>query len=117
MFVDGREKSRLTEVNEKPVTKGGGSDIIKETRAMANGLRTSPIHILSDNEMTGILKDAETLKTPKGILKFNEESQTGFFDRDVVIHVRGDILPDLKSRNLRDNLSQRAVLAHEYYGH
>jgi hypothetical protein len=31
--------------------------------------------------------------------------------------VRGDILPDLQSNNLRDNLSSKAVLAHEYYGH
>jgi hypothetical protein len=29
----------------------------------------------------------------------------------------GDILPDPKGITARDRMSQRAVLAHEYYGH
>ena len=51
------------------------------------------------------------------ILLFNEGNQTGFCDRLNKITIRGDILPDLYSDNLRDRLSQKAVLAHEYYGH
>ena len=34
-----------------------------------------------------------------------------------MITIRGDVLPDLSSHQLRDRLSQKAVLAHEYYGH
>ena len=50
-------------------------------------------------------------------MRFNEGEKTGFDDWEKIITIRGDVLPDLNSTNLRDRLSQRAVLAHEYYGH
>lgn len=84
---------------------------------MANGLRTSPYHILTEEEIEGVKKDAESIGIPLNVLQFNVGNQTGFSDECEVIHIRGDILPDFTSNILRDNLSQRAVLAHEYYGH
>lgn len=87
------------------------------TRRMANGLRTSPYHILTDDEIQSIKFDARSLEIPEEVLRFNVGGQTGFSERDMVINIRGDILPDLSSKNLRDVLSQKAVLAHEYYGH
>lgn len=104
-------------LNDKSVEKSSGLSIIKETREMANGLRTSPMRILNADEIIAILKDAEEIGLPIDILKFNEGNQTGFSDRYQVIYIRGDILPDISSMNLRDNLSQKSVLAHEYYGH
>lgn len=104
-------------LNDKSVEKSSGLSIIKETREMANGLRTSPMRILNADEIISILKDAEEIGLPIDILKFNEGNQTGFSDRYQVIYIRGDILPDISSMNLRDNLSQKSVLAHEYYGH
>lgn len=99
-------------------SKGG---TIKErnisSRKMSNGLRTSPYHILTDEEIEKLKVDAEALEIPLDILRFNEGRQTGFSDRYKIIYVKGDVLPDRSSSNLRDMLSQKAVLAHEYYGH
>lgn len=86
-------------------------------RKMSNGLRTSPHHILKDDEISSIKADARSLSIPEQVLRFNEGERTGFSDELNVITVRGDVLPDLSSDNLRDRLSQKAVLAHEYYGH
>lgn len=96
---------------------GVGKDGIIKTRNMSNGIRTSPYHVLTDKEIEALKRDAESLRIPEGVLIFNKGSQTGFSDQHNVIYVRGDVLPDLNSNNLRDNLSQKAVLAHEYYGH
>ena len=86
-------------------------------RTMANGQRTSPHHILTKSEIDSVLADADSLGVPRSLLRFNAKSQTGFYEDDGVIYIRGDILPDLRSLALRDNLTQKAVLAHEYYGH
>lgn len=103
------------------VAKPGENDIIKSRniseRRMANGLRTSPYHILSDEEIKSVKKAAKELNIPENILRFNQGNQTGFSDRKEIINIRGDILPDKSSNNLRDILSSKAVLAHEYYGH
>lgn len=103
------------------VAKPGENDIIKSRniseRRMANGLRTSPYHILSDEEIKNVKKAAKELNIPENILRFNQGNQTGFSDGKEIINIRGDILPDKSSNNLRDILSSKAVLAHEYYGH
>lgn len=87
------------------------------SRNMANGQRRSPLYNLNNNEINSVLNDADALGVPKEILEFNAGAQTGFSDRYEKIYIRGDILPDLNSSNLRDKLSIKAVLAHEYYGH
>lgn len=84
---------------------------------MSNGMKTSSYHILTDYETESIRKDANELNILLEILRLNEGNQTGFLDWYKVINVRGDVLPDLASNNLRDNLPQKAVWAHEYYGH
>ena len=103
------------------VAKPGENDIIKSRniseRRMANGLRTSPYHILSEEEIKSVKKAAKELNIPENILRFNQGNQTGFSDGKEIINIRGDILPDKSSNNLRDILSSKAVLAHEYYGH
>lgn len=105
----------------KSVAKSNNSDIINTRnladRKMASGLRTSPSHILTDTEIKSIKNDAISIEMPEKILRFNEGNQTGFVDRTKSINVKGDILPDLTSKIPRDCMSQRAVLAHEYYGH
>lgn len=106
---------------KKTLENSGKSGIMSSRnisdRKMSNGLRTSPHHILTDDEIATIKADAKSLNIPEEVLRFNEGDQTGFSDRRNVITVRGDVLPDLNSENLRDRLSQKAVLAHEYYGH
>lgn len=86
-------------------------------RNMADGSRKSSYYILNEAEIENVKKDAKLLGIPEDALRFNEGNQTGFSDYHRVINIRGDVLPNMASDNLRDRLSQRAVLAHEYYGH
>lgn len=114
--------ARKEEWSKKFVAKFGNDDIIKtdrlfENRKMANGNRVSPQHILSKTEIDSITEDAKDIGIPTYILNFNIGSQTGYSDLSNVIHIRGDVLPDVSSVVNRDLLSQKAVLAHEYYGH
>ena len=101
---------------EKTVANSAMRGIINE-RGMSMGLRRSASHILTEEEIAGILKDAKVLGIDESILLMNTGSRTGFVDYKQAIHIRGDILPDLDSPVARDRMSQRAVLAHEYYGH
>lgn len=105
------------EWKEKFVDKSEPNGIIKINRAMSNGQRTSPHHILSDDEKQRILTLSKEIGLPTEVIKFNSGTQTGFDDNSQKIHIRGDIIPDFTSTNLRDLLSEKAVLAHEYYGH
>lgn len=115
------KKNGKTEWEKTTVAKTADSGIIKtrdiSDRRMANGLRTSPFHILTEKEISSIKADAESLGIPEDIMVFNEGSRTGFSEDLNLIHIRGDVLPDLGSTNTRDRLSPKAVLAHEYYGH
>lgn len=106
----------VTEQITKKVAKTEKSDIIK-TREMSNGMRKSPFYILNDEEIKAIKTEADNLGIPKNILRFNEGDITGFVDSQMLINIRGNILPDLNSANIRDRLSVKSVLAHEYYGH
>lgn len=103
------------------VTDSAKDDTIKTRniaeRNMSGGSRRSQFHVLSAEEIESITKDAESIGIPVDILRFNQGSQTGLDDETGLINVRGDILPDMSSSNNRDRLSQRAALAHEYYGH
>ncbi len=90
---------------------------IIEERNMAMGLRQPSSHILTDDEIISIKEDAKALGINESILRFNYGNRTGFSDKSGLIHIRGDILPDLTSKVPRDRMSSRAVLAHEYFGH
>lgn len=90
---------------------------IIDNRKMAMGLRQPASRILTDTEIESIKADAKALNIDEAILRFNAGGATGFSDTRGIITVRGDILPDPESKIARDCMSQRAVLAHEYYGH
>lgn len=113
-FVDYMNKLKVVENSAKSSTMMSRNLV---GRKMANGLRESPSHILSEAEIKSIVNDAESLDIPIDVLRFNKGNQTGFLDRTRLINIKGDILPDLSSTIPRDCMSQRAVLAHEYYGH
>lgn len=98
------------------VEKSDGSGIMKE-RGMANGMRTSPYHILTESEIETLNKDIKAIGADKSIFKFNKGTRTGYDDITDEIFVKGDVLPDLNSTHPRDLMSSRAALAHEYYGH
>lgn len=112
---------KIKALRRNNLTNAGNSDIMQsrnfDNRNMSSGNRRSAYHILTDDEITSIKDDAKALNIPQDILRFNEGYNTGFSERYMSITVRGDVLPDLDSTYLRDRLSPRAVLAHEYYGH
>lgn len=81
------------------------------------GQRRSKYRVLTDAEITSLKMDIEAIDADMSIFRFNEGYQTGFSDKEKIIFIRGDVLPDLSSNHPRDLMSSRAVLAHEYYGH
>ena len=102
--------------NEKSLTSAKSRGIIKG-RNMANGSRQPRSKILTEDEISRILDDAKALGIPEEMLRFNKGSRTAFIDGVQKINIRGDILLDRNSTIARDRMSERAVLAHEYYGH
>lgn len=84
---------------------------------MAMGLRQPASRVLTPEEIDSIKADAKALQIDSKVLRFNTGTRTGFLDHKEIINICGDILPDTESHIARDKMSQRAVLAHEYYGH
>ena len=84
---------------------------------LAMGLRKPISHILDDTEIAKLIEEAKSIEIPVEKLVFNAGPQTGFRDRTALIYVRGDVLPDPNGVTMRDKMTSRAVLAHEYYGH
>ncbi len=111
-----QQKSLLSGDSEESFTNGL-QDSIMQTRNMAMGLRKPAGHVLTEQEIDGVISDAVALKIDPKLLLFNTGGRTGLVDDLGMIGVCGDILPDLDSKIARDRMSQRAVLAHEYYGH
>ena len=105
----------------KGVDKSGESGIIESrnisVRNLPNGLRTSPSHILSNDEISDLQNDIKSIDADETVFKFNSGMRTGYDDVLDEIRVKGDILPDSSSNHPRDRMSSRAALAHEYYGH
>lgn len=90
---------------------------ISNKRGFAFGLRQSARNIITDEEVSFLKKEAKEIDIPVSVLAFNKGTRTGFCDEEGIIHVRGDVFPDMNSKVARDRMSARAVLAHEYYGH
>jgi len=83
----------------------------------ASGLRRSPSIELTDEEINFLKSDISAIGADESVFRFNEGNRTAFSDRTGNINVRGDVFPDKNSTHPRDMMSERAVLAHEYYGH
>lgn len=86
-------------------------------RGLAMSLRRPKSHILTDSEIQSVIDDAKSININPDVLRFNRGNQTGFLESRGCINIRGDILPDPDGLTARDTMTQRAVLAHEYYGH
>ena len=101
---------------KNPVEYNSVRGIIQD-RNMAAGFRQPPTRNVGKEEQECIKEIADEIGIPRSVLVFNVGNCTGFSDLDGTIHIRGDIFPDATSRIARDRMSERAVLAHEYYGH
>ena len=88
-------------------------------REMAYGLRRSPFHILTDEEIEILKSDIEAIQADESVFVFNDRRVRGtsYIPALDTVAVKGNVFPDMDSIHPRDLLSTRAVLAHEYYGH
>ena len=88
-------------------------------KPLAMGLRKPPGHILSDDEIQQLKDDIRSMGADESVFIFNSAYVRGtcYRPQDDKVYVKGNILSDRKSTHPRDLMSQRAVLAHEYYGH
>ena len=88
-------------------------------REMAHGLRRSPFHVLTDEEIEALKCDIGAIQADENVFSFNDRRVRGtsYIPALDVIAVKGNVFPDKNSDHPRDLLSPRAVLAHEYYGH
>jgi len=83
----------------------------------AGGLRRSAYKTISEFEINHLKNEIGAIGADESIFKFNTGYSTGYRDDSDIINVRGDVFPDTNSTHPRDLMSERAVLAHEYYGH
>jgi len=84
---------------------------------VAGGLRKSPFDILSEEDINHIKDEIRAIGADESVFRFNEGRRTGYIDGKDIINVNGDVFSDKNSTHPRDLMSERAVLAHEYYGH
>ncbi|GHV49151.1 hypothetical protein FACS189499_10040 [Clostridia bacterium] len=89
-----------------------------EQRNFALGLRNPPNNVISDTQIESLKRDINAIKADITVFNFNKGRKTAYNDDLDIIFVKGDVFSDGNdSENIRDKLSARAVLAHEYYGH
>jgi len=82
-----------------------------------NGYRQSRHNVLTEKDVEHLLGEIDAIGADRSVFRFNEGYTTTFSDKKGVIYVKGNVYPDLNSKHPRDLMSERAVLAHEYYGH
>ena len=83
----------------------------------ANGLRGSASREIDKTEIENIKKQIIDIHADLSVFRFNSGVHTSYVDDYDIINIRGDIFPDNSSTHPRDLMSEKAVLAHEYYGH
>ncbi len=89
-----------------------------ESREMANGMRRSPLEILSDEEKAHIKVEINAIEADESVFVFRDGIGTGYSEQQGKIFVSANVFrSEDESKHPRDLMSERAVLAHEYYGH
>ncbi len=93
-------------------------------KKFSNGYRKLSKEPLTDSEIKMVIEAAKSIDIPEDILVFNDErylnsvNGTCYNFMDDKIYITQNVFPDVYySNHPRDQLSIRAVLAHEYYGH
>ncbi|MCL1999497.1 MAG: hypothetical protein FWG65_12100 [Turicibacter sp.] len=88
-----------------------------EDEHSVGGLRCSPFTRLTVEEIEHLRAEIRAIGADERVFRFNRGRQTGYKDNTDVVNIRYDIFPNKNSTHPRDLMSERAVLAHEYYGH
>ena len=88
-------------------------------REMANGLRKSSTSLLTEEEIAFIRQEIKAIEADDGVFRFDRIGGTGYLDELDYIRIGRNVFPDFDSSSVHptDLMSERAVLAHEYYGH
>ena len=111
-FTNNGTKIKLGELNPRL------SDKVKQDREMSNGYRRSVYIPMTKEEKDLVLKEAKAIGIPTDKLVFLENHGTGYSDDFDLVVVGSNVFPSNdRSTHNRDNMTIRAVLAHEYYGH
>jgi len=82
----------------------------------SNGMRQE-MRKLTNDEITHLKSEIRAIEADESVFVFDDALQTSYTDKDDFISIATDVFPDLTSDIPRDLMSERAVLAHEYYGH
>ncbi len=99
------------------LTYGGNGGIISE-RGMANGMRKSPLIKLTEKDKTHLLSEIKAIDADPSKFSFRDYIGSAYSDERDMILVSSNIFPSNDgSKHPRDLMSERAALAHEYYGH
>ncbi len=95
------------------------SEIVKavEGGRAAGGVRQSAFKELNAEEILYIKNEFAEIGGDPSKLRFNKGSSTSYRDDIDMINIRGDVFADISEIHPRSVMSERAVLAHEYYGH
>lgn len=101
---------------------------LDKDKPMANGHRNCELVPLTDEEIEFVKNEIIAIKADKDMDIFifndpehvtNPQKGTGYDPIEDKIYITKNVFPDDKYGSIhpRDNMSVRAVLAHEYYGH
>lgn len=92
--------------------------IIKENRNMANGQRKSSKIRLTESDKEHLLNEIKAINADESIFEFRDYIGTGYSDERDKIFISSNVFPSKDgSTHPRDLMSERAAIAHEYYGH
>lgn len=109
---------QIKNMQYRGLTSGANSGIIESGRNMANGLRKSPFIPLSEEDKRHLLGEIEAINADPSVFIFRDGYGSGYSDKRDVVFVSSNIFPSNDgSKHPRDLMSERAALAHEYYGH
>ena len=97
------------------LTDGANGGIIRQ---MANGMRKSPFIPLSDSEKAHLQKEIEAIGADIQHFAFVDNVGSHYLDEEDIVYISSNIFPSNDgSKHPRDLMSERAAIAHEYYGH
>lgn len=102
----------------KTVEKADERGIIKKRRDMAQGMRKSSTIPLSDADKAHLMEEIKAIQADMDVFVFRDYVGTGYSDKRDKVYISSNVFPSQDgSKHPRDLMSERAALAHEYYGH
>jgi hypothetical protein len=114
------EKAERLQAKNQPkiLTNGANGGTMESERNMANGLRKSSKIALSDDDKKHLLNEINAIGADPSRFVFRDGFGTAYSDERDIVFVSSNVFPSNdNSLKARDLMSERAALAHEYYGH